>query len=80
LNKLVDRINCIYWTIRRGFKIKLGLNSVKALFHKFANFERFFCCAGYMSGYKQKYAGRIGSTKKRKFEGKEKLLIRTMTD
>jgi hypothetical protein len=30
-----------------------------------------------MSGYKQKYAGRIGSTKKRKFEGKEKLLIRT---
>lgn len=76
----VNRINCIYWTIRRGFKIKLGLNSVKALFYKFANYERFFRCAGYMSGYKQKYAGRIGSTKKRKFEGKEKLLIRTMTD
>jgi hypothetical protein len=36
--------------------------------------------SGYMSGYNQKYAGRIGSTKKRKFEGKEKLLIGTMTD
>ncbi|MDW0282934.1 MAG: hypothetical protein QN720_10565 [Nitrososphaeraceae archaeon] len=34
------------------------------------NFERFFCCAGCMSGYKQKYAGRIESIK-RKFEGKE---------
>jgi Lrp/AsnC family leucine-responsive transcriptional regulator len=37
---------------------------------KFANYERFFCCTGCMSGYKQKYAGRIESIK-RKFEGKE---------
>ena len=33
------------------------------------NFERFFCCAGCMSDYKQKYAGRIESIK-RKFEGR----------
>jgi hypothetical protein len=26
---------------------------------KFASYERFFCCTGYMSGYKQKYGGRI---------------------
>ena len=31
---------------------------------KFANFERFFCCNGRMSGYKQKYAGRIESIKR----------------
>jgi hypothetical protein len=59
------------------FKIKkLVVNSVTTLyllihmFSKFANYERFFCCTGCMSGYKQKYAGRIESIK-RKFEGKE---------
>jgi hypothetical protein len=37
---------------------------------RFANYERFFCCTGCMSGYKNKYAGRIESIK-RKFEGRE---------
>lgn len=62
--------------IRRGLKIKLdcefckGPISAHPYIYKFANFERFFCCAGCMSGYKQKYAGRIESIK-RKYEGKE---------
>ena len=62
--------------IKRGLKIKLdcefcnGPISASPHVFKFANFERFFCCAGCMSGYKQKYAGRIESIK-RKFEGKE---------
>jgi hypothetical protein len=37
---------------------------------KFANYERFFCCTGCMARYRQKYAGRIESIK-RKFLGKE---------
>jgi hypothetical protein len=59
------------------FNIKtLVVNFVKALYlliqyvFKFANFDRFFCCARCMSDYKQKYAGRIEAIK-RKFEGKE---------
>ena len=62
--------------IKRGLKIKLdcefcnGPISASPHVFKFANFERFFCCAGCMFGYKQKYAGRIESIK-RKFEGKE---------
>jgi hypothetical protein len=62
--------------IKRGLKIKLncefckGPISAHPYIFKFANFERFFCCAVCMSGYKQKYAGRIESIK-RKFEGKE---------
>jgi Lrp/AsnC family leucine-responsive transcriptional regulator len=32
---------------------------------KFANYEQFFCCTGCMSGYKQKYAGRIESIKRK---------------
>ena len=62
--------------IKRGLKIKLncefckGPISAHPYIFKFANFERFFCCAVCMSGYKQKYAGRIESIK-RKFEGRE---------
>jgi hypothetical protein len=62
--------------IKKGLKIKLdcefckGPISTHPYVFKFANFERFFCCAGCMSGYKQKYAGRIESIK-RKFEGKD---------
>jgi DNA-binding Lrp family transcriptional regulator len=62
--------------IKRGLKIKLdcefcnGPISASPHVFKFANFERFFCCAGCMLGYKQKYAGRIESIK-RKFEGKD---------
>jgi Lrp/AsnC family leucine-responsive transcriptional regulator len=33
--------------------------------YRFANYERFFCCMGCMSGYKKKYAGRIESIKRR---------------
>jgi DNA-binding Lrp family transcriptional regulator len=62
--------------IKKGLKIKLdcefckGPISANPHVFRFANFERFFCCTGCMSGYKQKYAGRIGSIK-RKFEGRE---------
>ena len=37
---------------------------------RFANYERFFCCKGCLSGYKQKYTGRIESIK-RKFDERE---------
>jgi DNA-binding Lrp family transcriptional regulator len=62
--------------IKKGLKIKLdcefcnGPISASPHVFKFANFERFFCCTGCMSGYKQKYAGRIESIK-RKFDGRE---------
>jgi DNA-binding Lrp family transcriptional regulator len=62
--------------LKRGLKIKLdcefcgGPISAEPHIFKFANFERFFCCNGCMSGYKQKYAGRIESIK-RKFAGIE---------
>ena len=59
--------------IKKGIKIKLDCEFCKGPIaghlhvFKFANYERFFCCTGCMSGYKQKYAGRIESIK-RKFE------------
>jgi Lrp/AsnC family leucine-responsive transcriptional regulator len=62
--------------IKKGMKIKLdcefckGPISANPHVFRFANFERFFCCTGCMSGYKQKYAGRIESIKRR-FEGRE---------
>jgi DNA-binding Lrp family transcriptional regulator len=62
--------------IKKGMKIRLDCEYCKGpiagYLHvfKFANYERFFCCNGCMSGYKQKYAGRIESIV-RKFEGKE---------
>lgn len=62
--------------IKKGMKIKLDCEfcrgPIAGYLHvfKFANYERFFCCTGCMSGYKQKYAGRIESIV-RKFEGKE---------
>jgi len=62
--------------IKKGIKIKLDCEFCKGPIaghphvFRFANYERFFCCTGCMSGYKQKYAGRIESIK-RKFEGKE---------
>jgi DNA-binding Lrp family transcriptional regulator len=61
--------------IQKGMKIKLYCEFCKGpiagYLHvfKFANYERFFCCTGCMSGYKQKYAGRIESIV-RKLEGK----------
>jgi DNA-binding Lrp family transcriptional regulator len=62
--------------LRKGLKIKLdcefcgGPILAEPHVFKFANYERFFCCTGCMSGYKQKYAGRIESIK-RKFVGME---------
>jgi Lrp/AsnC family leucine-responsive transcriptional regulator len=62
--------------IKKGIKIKLDCEFCKGpiagYLHvfKFANFERFFCCNACMSGYKEKYAGRIESIK-RKFEGRD---------
>ena len=62
--------------IKKGMKIKLDCEFCKGPIaghlhvFRFANYERFFCCTGCMSGYKQKYAGRIESIK-RKFAGKE---------
>jgi DNA-binding Lrp family transcriptional regulator len=57
--------------IRKGLKIKMdcefcgGPISAEPHVFKFANYERFFCCNGCMSGYKQKYAGRIESIKRK---------------
>jgi DNA-binding Lrp family transcriptional regulator len=62
--------------IRKGLKIKLDCEFCKGPItshphvFRFANYERFFCCTGCMSGYKQKYAGRIESIK-RKFQGRD---------
>ena len=62
--------------IKKGLKIKLDCEFCKGPItshphvFRFANYERFFCCTGCMSGYKQKYAGRIESIK-RKFAGIE---------
>ena len=61
--------------IKNGLKIKLNCEFCKgpisAIPHvyKFATYERFFCCTGCMSGYKQKYGGRIESIKRR-FSGR----------
>ena len=62
--------------IKKGIRIKLDCEFCKGPItshphvFRFANYERFFCCTGCMSGYKQKYAGRIESIK-RKFTGIE---------
>ena len=62
--------------IKKGLRIKLdceyckGTITTRPHVFRFANYERFFCCTGCISGYKQKYAGRIESIK-RKFEGIE---------
>jgi DNA-binding Lrp family transcriptional regulator len=64
------------YRIKKGLKIKLDCEFCKGPvlgdphMFRFANYERFFCCTGCMSGYKNKYAGRIESIK-RKFEGGE---------
>ena len=62
--------------IKKGLKINLDCDFCKGpiMSHphifRFANYERFFCCTGCLSGYKQKYSGRIESIK-RKFGGRE---------
>jgi Lrp/AsnC family leucine-responsive transcriptional regulator len=63
--------------VKRGLKIKLNCEFCKGPIlanphvYRFANYERFFCCAGCMSGYKKKYAGRIESVKRRFMEEKK---------
>ena len=72
----IDQQQDIKFKIRRGLKVKLDCEFCKGPItshphvFRFANYERFFCCTGCMSGYKQKYSGRIESIK-RKFEGKD---------
>ena len=62
--------------IKKGMKIKLDCDFCHGpvlgdpFVFKFANYERFFCCTACMAGYKQKYAGRIESIKRR-FEERE---------
>lgn len=62
--------------IKKGMKIKVDYEFCEGPIagyphvFKFANYERFFCCTGCLSGYKQKYAGRIESIIRR-FEGRE---------
>ena len=62
--------------IKKGLKIKLdcefceGPITGNPQVFRFANYERFFCCKGCLSGYKQKHAGRIESIK-RKFDERE---------
>lgn len=73
---LQQQLGDIKSRIKKGIKIKLDCEFCKGPIvgyphvFKFANYERFFCCTGCMSGYKQKYAGRIESIK-RKFAGIE---------
>jgi Lrp/AsnC family leucine-responsive transcriptional regulator len=78
-NKNKPRINQqqdIKSKIKKGLKIKLDCDFCEGpiVSHphifRFANYERFFCCTGCLSGYKQKYSGRIESIK-RKFGGRE---------
>jgi len=70
-NKTLYRQESNKFKIKRGLKIKLSCEFCKGPIlanphvYRFANYERFFCCAGCMSGYKKKYAGRIESIKRR---------------
>jgi hypothetical protein len=75
-NRQLSQQDITRFKIKRGLKIKMdcefckGPISASPHVYKFANYERFFCCKGCMSGYKQKYAGRIESIKRR-FEKRE---------
>jgi Lrp/AsnC family leucine-responsive transcriptional regulator len=74
--KTNQQYNSSGFKIKSGLKIKLDCEFCKGpIFatphvYKFANYERYFCCTGCMSSYKQKYAGRIESIK-RKFDERE---------
>ena len=75
-NRQLSQQDITRFKIKRGLKIKMdcefckGPISASPYVYKFANYERFFCCTGCMSGYKKKYAGRIESIKRR-FEKRE---------
>ena len=57
--------------IKKGLKIKMSCDFCHGSIAddpqvlKFANYERFFCCATCKSEYKRKYGGRIEAIKKR---------------
>ena len=57
--------------IKKGLKIKMNCDFCHGSIAddpqvlKFANYERFFCCATCKSEYKRKYGGRIEAIKKR---------------
>ena len=57
--------------IKKGLKIKMSCDFCHGSIAddpqvlKFANYERFFCCATCKSEYKKKYGGRIEAIKKR---------------
>jgi Lrp/AsnC family leucine-responsive transcriptional regulator len=76
INKPLYRQESNEFKIKRVLKIKLNCDFCKGpIFanphvYRFANYERFFCCAGCMSGYKKKYTGRIESIKRRFMEEK----------
>jgi DNA-binding Lrp family transcriptional regulator len=75
-NQQQEQLQDTKFRIKKGIKIKLDCEFCKGPItgnphvFRFANYERFFCCTACMSGYKQKYSGRIESIK-RKFEGKD---------
>ena len=70
-SKLLNPQEIGKFKIKKGLKIKLTCEFCKGPVlgsphvYRFANYERFFCCTGCMSGYKKKYAGRIESIKRR---------------
>ena len=70
-NKRLSQQQSNRFKIKKGLKIKINCEFCKGPVlagphvYKFANYERFFCCTGCMSGYKKKYAGRIESIKRR---------------
>ena len=70
-NKRLNQEESSKFKIKKGLKIKLTCEFCKGLVlgsphvYRFANYERFFCCTGCMSGYKKKYSGRIESIKRR---------------
>jgi DNA-binding Lrp family transcriptional regulator len=78
-NKQLIQQESSRFKIKRGLKIKLNCEFCNGPIlanphvYKFANYERFFCCTGCMSGYKTKYAGRIESIKRRFEEEKNSL-------
>lgn len=70
-NKSLYRQETNKLEIKKGLRIKLNCEFCKGPIlasphiYRFANYERFFCCTGCMSSYKNKYAGRIESIKRR---------------
>jgi hypothetical protein len=65
--------------VTKGQRIKLNCEFCKDAIlanlrvYRFANYERFFCCTVCVFRYKNKYAGRIESIKRR-FKDEDKFL------